>query len=134
MLVRAEPENADRRALVLDDRRHRCGDDVGAVRPDQQFHFVDADQLGIDARRIRRRALVVVINQLDRPVEQPAFGVDVVAPDFQSREHLLAGRGRRAGQAQTKPDADRIGGLRRRHDAGHRAGTNERGGQSPPAH
>jgi hypothetical protein len=103
-LVCSQSENADCGPVGLYDRRHRRGDDVGTVRPDQQIDFVHAHELGVDRRRVRRIALVIVVDQLDRTPQQTAFGVDVVTPDFQTGQDLLARRRGRAAQAQTQSD------------------------------
>ena len=89
-VVDADRGEADRHLLVLDDGRHRRRDEVGAVGAEQQVDFVDGDQLGVDVRHVRRRALVVVDDELDRAAEQPALGVDVVAPDLERGVDHLA--------------------------------------------
>ena len=66
-------------------RRH-----VGGIGPEQQIDFVDRYQFGVDARHIGRIALIVVINELDRPAEQAAIGIDVVAPHLERDDELLA--------------------------------------------
>ena len=113
-VVDADRGEADRQLLVLDDGRHRRRDEIGAVGPEQQVDFVDGDQLGVDARHVRRRALVVVDDELDRPAEQPALGVDVVAPDFERGVDHLARRSAGAGERQAHADLDRIAALRGR--------------------
>jgi hypothetical protein len=114
-LVRAEPEDADGRPVVLNDRRHGRRDHVGAVRPDEKIDFVHSHELGIDCRRIGRAALIVVADKLDRPAKKTAIRVHVVTPDLETSEHLLAGRRCRPGQAEAHADADGIGGIGRRN-------------------
>jgi hypothetical protein len=66
--------------------------------------------------------LVVVVDELDRPPEQAALRVDVIAPDFEPGLNLSPrGRGG-AGQAQAEPDLDRVGGARRRQRKDERGG------------
>src|SRR5262249_44489663 len=81
---------------------------------EQQVDFVDGDELGIDVRHVRRRALVVVDDELDRAAEQPALGVDVVAPDLERGVDHLARCGARAGEREAHADPDRIAALRER--------------------
>ena len=107
-LVCTQPEDADGRPVALDDRRHGRRDDVGAVGPDQQIDFVDRHEFRVDGWGISRVALVVVVDELHRPAQKPAFGIDIVAPDFETGEHLFARRRGGAGQADTQSDADRI--------------------------
>ncbi len=71
LAVDADGGVADHHLVVLDDRRHRRRHEVGAVGPDQQIDFVDRDQLGVDARHVRRGALVVV-DRRPRPGDQAA--------------------------------------------------------------
>src|SRR5262249_61132301 len=61
-------------------------------------------------------ALVVVINELDRTSQESAFDVDVVAPNFQRQQILLAVGRNRARQCHAEADLDRIGRARRRYD------------------
>ena len=131
-------ENADGGHLVLHHDRNGGRHHIGRVRPDHQVDFVDVDQLGVELRHVRRIALVVIEHQLDRPPQQPALGVDVVAPDLQRGQHLLADRRHAAGQRHGHADPDRIGGLRhvRRHvRCDQRANGNQRHrtGSSPKA-
>ena len=113
-VVDADRGEADRQLLVLDDGRHRRRHEVGAVGTEQQVDFVDGDQLGVDARHVRRRALVVVDDELDRAAEQPALGVDVVAPDVERGVDHLARCGAGAGERKAHADPDRIAALRGR--------------------
>ena len=106
-------QDADRGLVVLHQHRNCRRHHVGRVGADQQIDFVDVDQLGIDPGHVLRIALVVIEHQLDRTAEQAAFGVDVVAPDLQRRQHLLADRRHAAGERHAQADPDRLGGLRR---------------------
>jgi hypothetical protein len=116
--VRRVGENTDRGLLALhqhgNGRRHH----IGRVRADEEIDLVDLDQLRIDRRHVRGAALIVVVDELDRSAHQPAFGVDVVAPDLQCDQHLLADRGDAAGQRHAEPDLYGISGPRRqcKHD------------------
>jgi hypothetical protein len=82
---------------MLDRHRHRRGDQVGAIARDDQVYLVDIEQLCIDPGHGRRTALVIVIDELDRPAQEPALGVDVVLPDLHRQERRLAGGGEPAG-------------------------------------
>jgi len=64
-------------------------------------------------RNVRGIALVIVEHKLNRPPQQAALRIDVVAPDLQSGEHLLADRRHAAGQCHAQANPDRLGGLRR---------------------
>jgi hypothetical protein len=112
-LVCAESENSDCRSLALDDCRHGGGNDVGAVRANQEVDFVDAHQFFIYSWRIRRTALIVVINELHRAAEQAAFLVDIVAPDLEAGQHLLARWRGRPGQAETESNTKSISSVGR---------------------
>ena len=70
---------------MRDRHRHRRRDQVGAVARNDEVDLVDVEQLCIDARHRSRVALVVVVDELDRPAQQSAFGVDVVPPDLHRR-------------------------------------------------
>jgi hypothetical protein len=74
--------------------------------------FVDLDELGVELRNVRRVALIVVEHKLDRTPQQPALGIDVIAPDLQRGEHLLADRRDAAGERHGHADPDRVGGHR----------------------
>ncbi len=126
MPVHADRQHADGHHVVLHDDRHGGRRHVGRVGTEQQIDFVDRDELGVDARHVRRIALVVVIDELDRPAEQPAVGVDVVAPQLERDDELLAVLRHSAGQGHAEADLDRIGRARRsgererQHNAGRR--------------
>jgi hypothetical protein len=106
-------QNADRGLVELHQHRNGRRHHVGRVGPDQQVDFVDVDQFRIKPGHVLRIALVVVEYQLDRSSEQAAFGVDVVAPDLQRRQHLLADRRHAAGERHAQANPDRLGGFRR---------------------
>src|SRR5262249_1035980 len=59
----------------------------------------------------------VVIDELHRPAEQAALGVDVVLPDVDRQQGGLAVHGQAAGERHPEADLDRLGGVGR-----HRAG------------
>lgn len=80
LIVHADAEHAHHRKLLLHhNRRGRCNQ-VGAARRDDHIHFVDFDQLGLDAKDIGRVALVAVPNQLNLASQQTAFLVDTIGP------------------------------------------------------
>jgi hypothetical protein len=62
-----------------------------------------------------------VIDELDGTSQQPAFGVDVVAPDFQRQKILLAVGRNCAGERHAETDLDRMGRAR-----GHSAPVDDR--------
>jgi len=64
-----------------------------------------------------RTALIVVVDKLDRPAEQPAFGVDVIFPNLHRHQRHFSVGSERAAERHAKADLDRIGsfGRRRRH-------------------
>ena len=134
LLVDIEREQADEGLLVPDHDRHRRRGDIRAIARDDEVDLVDIEQLCVDAGHQRRVGLVVVIDQLDRPAEQPALGVDVLGPDLRGQEPALAVDRERAGQRHRKPDRDRLAARRlllgegrgrkqqpRRERAGHAA-------------
>jgi hypothetical protein len=106
-------EHADRHLVLRHDDRHRRRDHIGGIGPEQQVDFVDAEQLGVDGRHVVAVALVVVIDELDRAAQDAALGVDVVAPDLEPEQQLLAVRRHPSGQRHAEPDLDRVGGARR---------------------
>ena len=113
VLVDVHAEHADRQLVVLHDDRHRRRDHVGGIGADQQIDLVDADELCVDAGHVRRSALVVVIDELYRPAQQPAFGIDIIAPDLERQQKLLAVGRNSTGQGDAEADLYRIGGVRR---------------------
>jgi hypothetical protein len=60
--------------------------------------LVDGNELRIESRHVAWVALVVVIDKLDRPAEESALGVHIVAPEFQRHQNLLAIRRDPAGE------------------------------------
>jgi hypothetical protein len=114
MPVDANAENTHGRLVVLHDHRHRRRYHVGGIGTEDQVDFVDGDELGVDAGHIRRVALVVIIDKLDRPPEQPALGVDVVAPKAKCNQKLLAVLRHAAGHGHAEADLDRLTGGSRR--------------------
>src|SRR5262249_25806401 len=110
--VDADSRETDRELVVRDDRRHRRCDEVGAIRPEQQVHLIDRDQLGVDAGNIGRPTLVLIDDELDRSAEQSALGIDVVTPDFERGADHLARRSAGAGQRKAHSDLDGVAALR----------------------
>jgi len=64
-------------------------------------------QLRVDRRRLGCAALVVIDDQFDLAAEQPAFGVDVVAPDLDAEQRGLAPGRKTAGLRHGHADLDR---------------------------
>ena len=95
--------DADRRHVVRHHHGYRRRHHIGRVGADHQVDLVDLDELRVDRRHVGGVALVVVENQLDRPAEEPAFLVDIVAPDLQRGQNLLAGQGDAPVKAMLKP-------------------------------
>ena len=112
--VGIEREQADEGLVLLHDDRNGRRHHVGRIGADDEVDFVDVEQLGVDARHRRRIGLIVVIDQLHRPAEQAALGVDFLFPDLGAEQRLLAVGGERAGQRHAEADLDRVLGLRRR--------------------
>ena len=113
LVVRPERKQSEKQPVVRDRDRYCRGYQIGAVARNQQIDFVDVDQLGVDPRDVRGIALVVVIDQLDRPAEQPALGVDLLLPDLEGEQPCLADDGERAGQFHAEADRDRLLGAGR---------------------
>jgi hypothetical protein len=67
----------------------------------------------IDSRDAVGVALIVVVDELDRPIQQPALGIDVIAPDFERCQQLLAVCRDPAGQCHAESDLDRVRGVGR---------------------
>ena len=113
-LVHAGAEQAHEQLLFLDGDRHRRSDLGRGIAAHDQVNFVDIEQLGVDAGHLRRIALIVVVDELNRPAEQPAFGIDVVFPDLHGdQRHFAVGR-EGTGQRHAKADFDWLGRLGRR--------------------
>ena len=114
LAIGGDAEQPDRQIIMLLHRQDRRHDHVRSVRPDDQVDLVDFNQLGVDARNERWIALIVVVDEFDRPSEQPALGVDVILPDLYGEQDLLAVWRHRAGQSDAEADTDWIGGGRSR--------------------
>jgi hypothetical protein len=113
LVVGRQRKEAEEQPVVRYRDRHRRHDEIGAVARNQQVDFVDIDQLGVNGRHQRRVALVVVIDQLDRPPEQAALGIDLVFPDLEGEQPGLANDCKGPGQFHAKADLDRLCRLRR---------------------
>jgi hypothetical protein len=98
---------------VLNDDWHSRRQEVSAVIAGDEVDLVDIEQLREDAGHRRRVALVVVVDQPDRPAEQPAIGVGLLFPDLHRQQRRLAARREPAGQTHSKADVDRL--RRARH-------------------
>ena len=101
--IGGDAEQSDGQIIVLLHGQDRRDDHVRAVGPDDEVDLVDFNQLRVDAGNERRIALIVVVDEFDRPSKQPALGVDVVLPDLHREQDLLAVRCHRAGESDTKP-------------------------------
>jgi hypothetical protein len=96
----------------LDHDRHGRRDQRRGVGTDDQVDFVDVEQLRIDRRHLRGRALVVVVDELDRTAEEPALGVDIFFPNLLGEQRRFAVGRKPAGQRHAEADLDRLAGLR----------------------
>ena len=106
-------------AALLDQRHDRRGRHRRVGR-EQQIDLVDVEQLRVERRRLRGARLVVIDHEFDLAAEQPALGVDVVAPDLVTEQRGLAAAGEPAGLRHRHADLDRrlIGaGSRNQRDA-----------------
>ena len=113
LVIYREPEERRKNQLFPHDDRHRRRNFVGAVARHHQIHFVDLQKLGVDRRNLRRLRRVIVVDELDRATEQPAFLVGVIAPDLHRDERGLARAGETTGQRHAETDLDRfLGGER----------------------
>ena len=108
LAVDREPEQAEEHFVMRNRDRHRRRDLVGAVARNDEVDFVDVEHLGVDARHRRRVRLVVVVDQLDRPAQQAALGVDLVLPDLHRQQGRFAAAGEPAGQRHAEADRDRL--------------------------
>ena len=114
MAVDTDRHHADGESLVFNDDRHCRRGHVGGVGTEQQIDFVDIDELVVDAGHVRRIALVVIKNQINRAAQEAALRVDVIAPHLQREQQLLAVLRHPAGECHAETDLDRIGRHRRR--------------------
>ena len=110
--VHRGPEQADEDLLSLHGDRHCRRQQVGAVAADDQVDLVDVEQLGIDAGHRRRIGLIIIIDELHRTAEQPAFGIGILLPDFLGEQGGPAVGGESARQRHAVADLDRLPGLR----------------------
>jgi hypothetical protein len=128
-VVHGKREQHHHQLLAFHDLRHGGDDQVGR-RAHQQVDLVDVEQLGVDAGHRRRVGLVIVVDELHRPAEQAALGVELLDEDLLGEQMRLARRGEATGQRHRKSDLDRVGRLRRE-------APRQRGGgealQQPPA-
>ena len=108
LVVDSEAEQRREHHLLAHDDGHRRHDHVGAVAGDDQVDLIDLEQLGVERRNLRRVRLVVVVDELDRPAEQAALGIDVVAPDFHGDQGRLAAGTERPGERHGEADLDRL--------------------------
>ena len=106
-VVHLEREVTHEQEVALLDERHDRRRRHGAVGRDQEVDFVDIEQLRVDAGRGRRVRLIVVGDQLDLAVEQPALLVDVFDPHLQREQRGLAAAAERARLRDADADLDR---------------------------
>jgi hypothetical protein len=83
-------------------------DHVGGVARGDDVDLVDVEELGVQARNVRRIRLVVVVDQLDRPIEQAALLVDVFFPNLRRQQRRFAVGRQRAGQVHAEADGQRL--------------------------
>ena len=120
VVVHPGPEQRHEQKLALHHDGHRRRDLVGRIGRDDEVHLVDVEELRVDRRHRRRIALVVVIDELDRPAEQAALGIDVITPDLEGEQRALAAAGEAARRRHREPDLDRV---RRLHCSGRQNGS-----------
>ena len=97
LLIDLEREVSDQQQVTLFDQRNDRSGRVGPVGRNEQIDLIHVQELGVDTRRHRRIALVIVHDQLDRAPEQSAACIDVVAPDFQRDQSGFSPATQRAG-------------------------------------
>jgi hypothetical protein len=106
LAVSGDAKEGDGQAPVF----HQCDDrrrhHVRGVGTNGQVDFVHVDEFGVDAGHRRRAALVVVVDEFHGASEQSAFGIDVVAPDFERQQQLLAVDCDTASKRHAEADAD----------------------------
>ena len=113
LAVHVQAEQPDQCQPPLHRHRQRRRDQVGAVAAQQQIDFVDLQQFGDDARHLRGVGLIVVDDQLHRPAQETAFGVDILDRDLQRQQGRLAVGRKAAGLADALTDGEGFGGKRR---------------------
>jgi hypothetical protein len=136
MPVHIDGEEAERYLSMLHQHRYGRRHEIRAVGADDEIDLVDVDELRIDAGHVRRIALVVIEDELDRPPHHAALGIDVVAPDLQAEQKLLAVGRRAAGEVVAEADADRVRrarrqGKRQQDQSGERGMGEAQQGSSP---
>ena len=126
-----ESEQAHQHHVVLHGDRQRRGDDRRRVAAVDEIYLIDIEQLRVDRRHIGRIALIVIIDEFDRPPKQTAFGVLVFRPNLHGEQRRFAAARQRARLSHAEPDLDRIGGEGRRNRK--RARKNRDGVAAKPA-
>jgi len=75
--------------------------------------LVGVNKLSIDGRHFCWITLIIIIDQRDWPPEEPVFGVDIIAPELQCEQKLLAVLLRFARHGNAQPDLERLDGRSR---------------------
>ena len=107
-IVDREAEQCREHQFLAHHNRHRRRNFVGAVTGNDQVHFVDVQQLGIDARHFCRLCRIVVIDELHLPSQQTARLIRVFAPDFHGDKRCFPGARKTAGQRHAEADLKRL--------------------------
>src|SRR5215469_12500669 len=108
-MISVEREQPDEHFAPRHDSWKRRGHHVRSVRSNNQVDFVYIHQLRVDAGHGRGIGLIIVIDELHRPAEQAALGVDFLLPNLVAEQGLLAGARERAGLRHAEADLDRRG-------------------------
>ena len=127
--VHRGPEQADEDLLSLHGDRDRRRLQVGGVGADDQVDLVDVEQLGIDAGHGRGIGLIIIVDELHRTAEQPAFGIGILLPDLLGEQGGPAVGGEPSRQRHAVADFDGFSGLRRRRGGHESAGEKRREGE-----
>src|SRR6516162_7735671 len=108
LTVSGEAENTDCGLVTCLKYGQRSRDLVGAIGSNQKVDFVDVDEFRVDRWFVRRRCLVIVINQLYWTTKQSTFAIYIVAPDFERDKKLLSIRPVRAGHPHAETHSNRL--------------------------
>jgi hypothetical protein len=108
LAIGIERKQSKNQSIVLDHHR-QCRDHlIGRIAGNRQIHLVDVEQLRIDPGHRRGIALVVVIDELHRPAQQSALGVDVLGPNLHRQQAGLADHRQSARQCHAQADRNRL--------------------------
>jgi hypothetical protein len=106
LAVDLEREVADQQKAALLDHRHDRRRRHRRIGRKQKIDLVDVDQFRIDCRGLRGARFVVIHDKFDLATEQAALGVDIVAPDLDTKQRSLAAGRETAGLRHTHADFD----------------------------